>query len=470
MTGRAYGLLCSLVLDNGRRWGDVAEGWQREGALAVLGGEGPRRHIDTRPKGASKSTDAAALAVAVLRTQAPALSESYVLAADAEQAERIVTKVRGFERRTPELRGQLRVDAAKVTAPNGAALMALASDEAGNQGLLPYFAVADEVSNWPDAGRRRWASLLAELPKVPGSRFLAISHAGDPAHWFAAEVERARANARMWAVRETPGPLSWLSADEVAELRASMPAWEFARKVENRWVSAGGRLVDAAALRECVRDDSEPLGYEPRRVPYVVGVDVGLVNDRTVAAVCHAERLEAAPAAWVGVPYEVNATRVVLDRLAVWQGEPGAPVRLSAVEDWLAETWKLYGGARVVFDPYQAVGTAQRLAARGLHVEQFAFTTASTGRLASTLHMLLRNRALSLPDDPELLDELAHVRLVERSPGIVRMDHEPGRHDDRAIALALAAVALLDTPRSGPGIVVADAGLEFTADLLAAGF
>jgi hypothetical protein len=38
-----------------------------------------------------------------------------------------------------------------------------------------------------------------------------------------------------------------------------------------------------------------------------------------------------------------------------------------------------------------------------------------------------------------LIDELAHVRLRETGPGHVRIDHDPSRHDDRVIALGLAA-------------------------------
>ena len=56
----------------------------------------------------------------------------------------------------------------------------------------------------------------------------------------------------------------------------------------------------------------------------------------------------------------------------------------------------------------------------------------SVSRLALRLHGLIRDHALELPDDPELLDELANVRLRETSPGVYRLDHDPGRHDDRA--------------------------------------
>jgi hypothetical protein len=85
---------------------------------------------------------------------------------------------------------------------------------------------------------------------------------------------------------------------------------------------------------------------------------------------------------------------------------------------------------------------------RVVRVEEFTFSSASVGRLPSTLHLLLRNHQLALPDDPDLLDDLRNVRLRETTPGVVRMDHDADGHDDRAIALALAATKLLDRPLS----------------------
>jgi hypothetical protein len=69
---------------------------------------------------------------------------------------------------------------------------------------------------------------------------------------------------------------------------------------------------------------------------------------------------------------------------------------------------------------------------------------------------LLRGGRLGLPDDDELLDELRGVRLVERTPGVYRLDHAPGKHDDRAIAVALAAQHLLRRRKSGVPTVTRD--------------
>ncbi len=90
----------------------------------------------------------------------------------------------------------------------------------------------------------------------------------------------------------------------------------------------------------------------------------------------------------------------------------------------------------------------QRLRGRGLVAEEFPFTAASVGRLASGLFNAIRDRAVALPPDEDLLDELQHVRLRESSPGVFRMDHDAGRHDDHVVALALAVTVLLQDPAS----------------------
>jgi phage FluMu gp28-like protein len=87
-----------------------------------------------------------------------------------------------------------------------------------------------------------------------------------------------------------------------------------------------------------------------------------------------------------------------------------------------------------------------KVKSRGVRITEFSFSSQSISRLALRLHGLIRDRALALPDDPELLDELANVRLRETSPGVYRLDHDHGRHDDRAIALALGAEHLLNRP------------------------
>jgi phage terminase large subunit-like protein len=166
---------------------------------------------------------------------------------------------------------------------------------------------------------------------------------------------------------------------------------------------------------------------------YIATLDVGLTNDRTVLVVAHAER------------YEDGEVVVVVDRVDVWAGTKAKPVSLEVVLDAAAEVCRTYR-ARLRYDPHQAQHLAERLRTMGVRTEQYNFTQASVGRLAVTLYRLLRDHLVEIPNDPDLIDELVNVQLRETSPGAYRIDHASGRHDDRVIALAMAAHALVDTP------------------------
>jgi hypothetical protein len=148
---------------------------------------------------------------------------------------------------------------------------------------------------------------------------------------------------------------------------------------------------------------AQVVELEPRKA--ALG-NVGLKKDRTVAAICHSEPVRTSEGSVIGTP-------VPLDRMRVWRGTQKQPVQLSEVEDWLLESAQQYRPLRIVFDPYQAVGMAQRLRRHGLAMEEFTFSQSSVGKLASTLHDAIREHQLALPDDPELLEEFANVRLRE---------------------------------------------------------
>lgn len=101
--------------------------------------------------------------------------------------------------------------------------------------------------------------------------------------------------------------------------------------------------------------------------------------------------------------------------------------------------------ATVVVDPWRAAALTQNLRNRRVRVKEFPFTAQSVGRLAITLYRLLRDHQVALPDDPDLIDELVNVKLVETAPSSYRIDHDSSQHDDRVISLALAAHRLVTT-------------------------
>lgn len=447
----AMAALSALVLEDGRRWGAAAQPWQREDARAIL--EGPERfHFLTRPRGASKTTDLGAVATAALVAQLPERSRSYALAADRDQGALLVDSMHGFVERSG-LSALLKLDAFKVTnVQSGATLEVLAADEASSWGLRPHLVIVDEFGQWKSTPgpRRLWSALFSALPKVAGSRLVILTSAGDPAHWSFKVLEHARAEV-AWRASELAGPCPWIAEEDLAMQRALLPEWEYQRLHLNQWTASQDRLMTVDDLRACVRDELE--GGRPP-VPgrwYVVTLDVGLKNDRTVATVMSIDEVEGSPL-------------VAVERMEVWEGSKAAPVDLGSVEAWILRAWAEYGGPPVVADPYQAAQLLQRLQARGVGAVEYSFNQTSVSRLALRLHQVIRDHALALPPDEELLDELANVRLVERSPGVYRIDHDPDKHDDRAIAVALGVHALLDMAPPSSDVVFYDPATDSYVD------
>jgi hypothetical protein len=82
-------LLSALVLDSGQLWGEAATDWQRADARALLtldlSTDAPRLHFHTRPRGGSKTVDAAACSLVALIAQAPPSSVSHAYARDRDR-------------------------------------------------------------------------------------------------------------------------------------------------------------------------------------------------------------------------------------------------------------------------------------------------------------------------------------------------------------------------------------------------
>lgn len=430
----------SLVLEDGRRWGEAAFDFQRDTLERALDLASPPYGWDGRSRGSSKTTDGAVVAIAAMVAQLPEASRCYAIAADRDQGRLILDAVEGLVRRTPGLEHAFAIGAWRATyLRTGTTLDVLAADEASIWGLRPAFVFVDEIAQWGTTygPRRVWEGISTSVAKIPGARMLVMTTAGDPAHWSYGILIHARSDPLWWA-HHRRGPSPWMESARLEEQRRRLMESSFRRLFLNEWTEGEERLTTDEDLRSCVVLDGSQKPKSGLR--YVIGVDVGLKNDRTAVVVAHAERLDPL---WIEGRPRDQLRRVVLDRLAVWSGSRLRPVKLAEVEDYICEATRQYNRASVVFDPFQAVGMMQRLQAKGIRCEEFTFSSASVGHLATTLHLLLRNHALALPDDPELIEELASVRLRETSPGVFRMDHDPGRHDDRAIALALAAHHLL---------------------------
>ncbi len=102
---RAFSLLCSLRLNDGRRWGDVADEVQRRDARAALDvGSATPYGIVTRSRGYDKTGGSAGVVLAAMLTQLPPASECYYLAADKAQGAIAIRAIRDYATNTPGYR------------------------------------------------------------------------------------------------------------------------------------------------------------------------------------------------------------------------------------------------------------------------------------------------------------------------------------------------------------------------------
>lgn len=441
-------LLAGLVLDTGERWGAAALPFQRDDAEALLGTSGPRRHYLLRGRGMSKTSDVAALALALLLTEAPPRSRSYVYAVDGDQAAIFADTIAGFVARTPGLAGAVDVGARTVTVrSSGASLAVESSDGASALGTRPWLTVCDELGAWPSTAnhRRLWAAVASATAKVPSARLLVIGTAGSPTG-LGAEVWSEAETSPHWRTARRPGPAPWWTADDTDAVRSSLTASEWRRLILCEWAESDDALTTPEDVEACVRAGSTTLPARPG-VEYVAALDVGTRRDLTALVVGH---MEHRPAGRV----------VIVDRVLYWRPDraAGGRVDLSEVEAATLRLCREYRVRRLRFDRMQAEQLTANLARAGVRPVEYVFSAAGTNRLARSLYVALRDRAVELPDDPEVRSELCAVRMVETGPGTVKMQNPPGTHDDVAVAVGMIVADLTERPTLGRGSVTVPRG------------
>lgn len=414
-----------LRLEDGRRWIDAAHEWQLADALAVLEGERPYSFL-TRSRGASKTTDLAACALADLLATDERL-RCYWLAADADQGALALDCIAGFVARTPTLAEQVEIQARRLIVPaTGASLEVLPADAPGAWGLTPHRVYVDELANWNDGptARRLWEAATSAVAKRADARLVVLTTAGSPDHFAFKVLEHARTSP-LWRVSERPGPAPWIDAERLAEQRARLPVAVYEQLFENRWTAAEGSFLDPAMIDAAFTLAGHALD-RAEGCRYLAALDLGTVNDRTALAIGHRD-----------------GDRVLLDRMQTWQGSRRRPVDFAEVEAFIVNAHKRFRFA-LRLDPWQGLDLAQRLRAQGIAAQEFAFTSQSKQRLASTLLSTINSGNLELYEAEGLRDELLALRLVQSSSGSWAFDHKRSGHDDRAVALALMVVAALE--------------------------
>lgn len=389
----------------------------------------------------------------------------YVCAGGLDQAALITTAMKGTVLDNPWLDDMVSVTELTASGRSGSDLTVMPMNAWGGQGVFPDYMLAEEVTHWQhDEGRQFWNFVLSSANKRPSCVLKVNTNAGHRGSWQWKERNRVK-ESPYWGFYSAPvgKPLpTWMNQDKIDDDSKGMDPGERDRLYKNRWVDPGEEngyltLEEADA---CVDHSLTEQSMGSRHTQYVISIDYGGVRDRCSLAVMHA------------VP---GTQEVVVDRLDCWQGshedrvplliDPDEPDRRS-VEGWMDMVLKRFRVLKIVADPAQMEALLIKYERRGHWCERFAFRSGrGNHRMAQALkhhvqsgHIKWSPSAGLLPprdglgrtvEDQTFSQELS-LLVVKPTIYGYRFDHESGRHDDRACAVAMGLLHLLpDSPPPG---------------------
>lgn len=446
-----------------RLFGDCADPWQRSllgpklPAFEHLCGRnpgytGPLRFMSILARGHNKSSLEAWLATAAVQSSERKI-HGYIVAADRDQGRLILQAQEDLLGLNDWLAESIKITKDTITGPAGHVTV-LPADAGSNMGLRGNLYILDEFVHWKN--QKVWNAIITGLHKVTPTLVTALSNAGLQGSWQHDVFEEAKADPARWVVFHKEGTLaSWLDPAEIEQDRKLLPPSEGDRLFDNRWIDPAtehdylrrGELVACEKLGERL---GLVLRIRRQVIPpvdnYVAAIDYGPRRDRTALVVLHA--------AADGL--------VVIDRLDVWQGRnyPGGVVPVAAVEDWVRDVRRQFNPRAWVIDNYQMEGTLQWMQREGMPAEAFN-SRGGQGNYALAQHLralVVETRLVWYPGAgairvkdkrteterlETLIDELAALR-VKRMPYGYRFDHESQKHDDRAVAIGMAALKAVE--------------------------
>ena len=156
---------------------------------------------------------------------------------------------------------------------------------------------------------------------------------------------------------------------------------------------------------------------------YVAAIDPAFRNDSFAFTIVHLDLNQG----------------IVQDYVQRFTPIPGIPLNPSDVLNNIIPTLYKYGIKTIYSDQYQLESMQELARARGIHIECVQFTGSSKARIFGTLRNLVNQQKLKLLNHEETLKELLFLEKHLTRQGAVQITAPPGKHDDMATVLALAA-------------------------------
>lgn len=385
------------------------------------------------PKKNTKSTTAAILSVWGLLFDDPE-PEVIGVAADLDQSKIILRQAASLIRRNPQLEKELVVYRDTIARRDDMGVYrVLSSDSPSAHGFNPSLVVCDELWTFRDY------SLLEAVTESPVRKQpiqFAISYAGlkqTPGYplWDVYQrYQNGELDSKSYVFWSHKNLFSKVSEQYLATQRARLPLNSYLRLHENRWTDSSGEFLTSQEIESCVDDGLTNEAFSSTAARYFIGVDLGLVKDRTAISVCHCDK----------------TGQVILDYLKVIQGTQEKRVSISYVEDVIIQLLKGYRRVlRVVTDAWQMESSAQRLQHSGVRVERFTFTQQVHNAIAEMWLSYVRSKRIHIPRTATtLLEELRDTHIETSSNGTLRVEHDSQSHNDAIMSTSMSALSAIE--------------------------
>jgi phage terminase large subunit-like protein len=365
-------------------------------------------------------------------------AEGYALANDLEQAQgRVFQAARRICEASPLLARECHITQSRIEFPEtGAVIQAIGSDYASAAGANPVISSFDELWAYTsERSRRLWDEMVPSPVRKISCR-LVTTYAG-----FEGESSLLEELYKRGLLQQQIGPslyagdgllmawhhepcAPWQTEAWLAEMRRSLRPNQYLRMIENRFVTAESSFIELAAWDRCVRLELGAVPSNPS-LPVWVGVDASVRHDSS---------------AIVAVTYKDDVVRLVFHR--IFTPSPNDPINFAdSIEATLLDLQKRFSVRKVLFDPYQMVATAQRLAKAGVKVEEFPQTASNLTAASQQLFELIQGQALICYPSEAMRLAASRCIAIESSRGW-RITKEKQSHKiDVIVALAMAAFA-----------------------------
>jgi phage terminase large subunit-like protein len=400
--------------------------------------------VYSAPKKSGKTGFAALFTLTLILLYGGEYAEAVVAANSGDQAkERVFEAIRRIVECSPMLKPEAKITATTVAFANlgGAVVTAIPANYAGAAGGAQNIAVFDEAWGFVTEGARRLFDELIPPPTKKVACRLTVSYAGfeDQGHLllelYRRGLQQPQIGKDLYAgsgllMFWTNDPVAdWQTPEWIEQSRASLRPAQFARLIENRWTSSTeGGFCEMTDWDACVDLDARPLVSNPE-LPIYVGLDASTRQDTTAVVAVHWDR---------------RAQRMRLIAHRIWK----PPINFAAVEDAILDLSKRFRLKAVSFDPYQLAAVAQRLARKGVKMEEFTATPASLAEASQQLLDLVKAKSLTVYPDDAIRRAVAGAAVKESTRGWYVCKSVRTSPVDVVVAMAMACLAAVKNTSS----------------------